>query len=212
MPEFVKLLKDLTLCCLISESFATNSVLKALSTFLLRIFNHSTEMTALFLKQIEPVAKVMLSKVNNNVCNEEILNTWSVIINLFKKFPKSLSYEMLKKYEQNIISAASNHFTSEITSTIFDVNNSIDDESKKLLNGIQQSLGINKIKVNDGIDKLKKKTTPVGSFLNRKSINCTSKTPGKENFVKPQIVNIEPDSQVNFFITQVKNKNLYITL
>ena len=68
-------MRKLTLQCLTSNSFATDQVLKALSAFLLKIFVHGADKTALYLKSIEPLVKFMLAKDVENGLELAIVST-----------------------------------------------------------------------------------------------------------------------------------------
>ncbi|XP_023247300.1 telomere-associated protein RIF1 [Copidosoma floridanum] len=198
VPEFVNLLKNLTIECLRSESFASDQVLKALASFLLRVFSHSIEKTALYLKTVEPAVKLMISKIDHVSFGSEILKTWTDIVGLFTRLQKSLNDELLSCYRQTIIMAAWNPTTAAATFPIADINCSVDEKTRnffeELAKELSQIMSVSKVQISDAATS-KKKTAVVGSFLGRKMASPSTRTPGKENFVKPKVMNIEPDSQ-----------------
>ncbi|XP_014220188.1 telomere-associated protein RIF1 [Trichogramma pretiosum] len=199
------LFRDLILTCLQTNSIYTDRVLKALSSLLLGVFGHSAEKTAAYLKIIEPAIKKMLTKNDDSFLEKEIVNTWTTIVSLFKNLQKEFSYDLLLSYRETI-SLAMLHLNEDIVHSacsIVDLRDGLDDKSKKLIDELVKDLQTagcqsNFTEAKEINNKIKSKsavsTKPVGSFLNRKSLGSSNKTPGKEN-AKVKVVNPEPDSQ-----------------
>lgn len=208
IPPFVMLLKKLSIESLSNKSFATEKVLKAFSSFLLGVFNHSVEKAAAYLKVTEPMVKVMLkTQTEDAELEKEITSIWSTIVNLYKKLENDLKYELLSCYRETIVTATL-HLNNDISSaamSMLDLKDGADEKMKQLTEQIMKELAVASPDSNSQADEKKGKkmkiplVKPIGSFLNRKNMSPSTlkkEMNGKESVTKAKVINPEPDSQV----------------
>ena len=109
-------------------------MVKAISSFLLRVFNHSAQKALTYLKAVKVAIECMIATSYKYSLDEEIANTWSTIVGLFKKLQKILNYDILNTYRK-VIAYGMLHENKNVVSeaySLMEIKKNLDDDSRKV--------------------------------------------------------------------------------